>query len=120
VHQETNAARKLTVEQRREKNTKRTTEDTTSGVHASVYRVGRLDDPAIRFKVERNCEQLHMTGCVVVCKDVNIVVVEGGPKQQKKFRRLMLHRIAWNRAAKDQMDDGERQNEWHVDTFSLL
>jgi hypothetical protein len=26
-------------------------------------------------------------------QDVNIVVVEGGPKQQKKFKQLMLHRI---------------------------
>lgn len=28
-------------------------------------------------------------------KDVNVVVVEGGPKQQKKYKRLMLNRIRW-------------------------
>jgi U4/U6 small nuclear ribonucleoprotein PRP3 len=78
VHEETNAARKLSAEQRREKKTKRTTEDTTTGVHAAVYRVRNLDDPAKRFKVETNCKQLHMTGCVILCKDINIVVVEGG------------------------------------------
>ena len=78
THEETNAARKLSVEQRREKNTKRTSEDTSTGVHAAVYRVRLLDDPAKRFKVETNCKQLHMTGCVVLCKDINIIVVEGG------------------------------------------
>lgn len=61
-HEETNAARKLSAEQRREKNTKRTTEDTTTGVHAAVYRVRHFEDKSHRFKVEKNCEQLHMTG----------------------------------------------------------
>ncbi|CAF0824165.1 unnamed protein product [Rotaria sordida] len=112
THEETNAARKLSAEQRREKKTKRTTEDTTNGVHASVYRVRLLDDPAKRFKIETNCKQLHMTGCVVLCKDINIIVVEGGPKQQKKFRRLMLHRIKWSSSSKSHMDDdgSEEQN----------
>ncbi len=78
THEETNAARKLSAEQRREKRTKRATEDTTNGVHAAVYRVRLLDDAAKRFKIETNCKQLHMTGCVVLCKDINIIVVEGG------------------------------------------
>lgn len=78
THEETNAARKLSAEQRREKKTKRATEDTSTGVHASVYRVLRLDDPAKRFKVETNSKQLHMTGCIIHCEELNIVVVEGG------------------------------------------
>jgi len=78
THEETNAARKLSAEQRREKKSKRATEDTINGVHAAVYRVRRLDDPAIKFKVEANCKQLYMTGCVILCKDVNIIAVEGG------------------------------------------
>ena len=36
-----------------------------------------------------------MTGCVVLYEDVNVVVVEGGPKQQKKYKQLMLNRIKW-------------------------
>ena len=81
THEETNAARKLSAEQRREKNTKRAREDTTTGVHAAVYRVRFLDDPSHRFKIETNCKQLHMTGCVVTWKDVNIIAVEGGWKR---------------------------------------
>lgn len=30
-----------------------------------------------------------MTGCVIMCKDCNVVIVEGGPKQQKKYKRFV-------------------------------
>jgi uncharacterized protein YdaU (DUF1376 family) len=82
THEETNAKRKLSAEQRREKKTKRALEDTASGVHAAVYRVRHLDDAAKRFKVETNCKQLQMTGCVVLCKDINIIAVEGGRRKK--------------------------------------
>lgn len=35
-----------------------------------------------------NAKQLFMTGTVVLFKDVNVIVVEGGPKQQKKYKRF--------------------------------
>lgn len=44
AHEEANAARKLTAEQRKEKKVKRLKEDLTDGVHIAVYRcafVGR-------------------------------------------------------------------------------
>ena len=50
----------------------------------------------ISFKVETNAKQLHMTGTVVMYEDVNVIVVEGGPKQQKKYKQLMLKRIKWD------------------------
>ena len=39
AHEEANAARKLTTEQRRTKKEKKLKEDTTLGVHVSVYRL---------------------------------------------------------------------------------
>ncbi|XP_078735424.1 U4/U6 small nuclear ribonucleoprotein Prp3 [Lampetra fluviatilis] len=95
AHEEANAARKLPVEQRREKKIKKLKEDTTSGVHISVYRIRDLTNPSKKFKIETNANQLFLTGGVVLHKDVNVVVVEGGPKSQKKFRRLMMNRIKW-------------------------
>ena len=41
VHQETNHARKLTAEQRREKRRRALLEDTTLGVHVALYRYQR-------------------------------------------------------------------------------
>lgn len=37
-----------------------------------------LSNPSKKFKVETNAKQLYMTGIVVLFKDCNIVVVEGG------------------------------------------
>jgi len=115
AHEEANAARKLTAEQRKEKKVKKLKEDLTKGVHIAVYRIRNLHNPAKKFKVEANANQLYLTGTVVLHKDVNIVVVEGGPKSQKKFKRLMLHRIKWDegnskRDAPDELDeDGVRK-----------
>lgn len=96
MHEEQNASRKLTDEERGAKKKRKIMEDTEAGVNVSVYRVKDLTDPATKFKLEANCNQLHMTGTVLLLKNLNVVVVEGGPKQQKKFRRLMINRIKWN------------------------
>ncbi|KAM9851741.1 U4/U6 small nuclear ribonucleoprotein Prp3 [Aulostomus maculatus] len=115
AHEEANAARKLTSEQRKEKKVKKLKEDLTDGVHIAVYRIRNLQNPAKKFKVEANANQLYLTGTVVLHKDVNLVVVEGGPKSQKKFKRLMMHRIKWEehnskRDDPDGDDDTRRNN----------
>ena len=46
-----------------------------------------LTNGSHKFKVEMNAKQLNMTGTVVLFKDVNVVVVEGGPKQMKKYKK---------------------------------
>uniref|UniRef100_A0AAX7UF55 U4/U6 small nuclear ribonucleoprotein Prp3 n=1 Tax=Astatotilapia calliptera TaxID=8154 RepID=A0AAX7UF55_ASTCA len=112
AHEEANAARKLTAEQRKEKKVKKLKEDLTNGVHIAVYRIRNLQNPSKKFKVEANANQLYLTGTVVLHKDVNIVVVEGGPKSQKKFKRLMMHRIKWeeHNSKRDDGDDDTKRN----------
>ena len=44
----------------------------------TVYRVRDLSKPAIKFKVDMNAQQYHLTGCVMLYRDVNLVIVEGG------------------------------------------
>lgn len=46
-----------------------------------MYRIRNLQNPAKKFKVEANANQLYLTGTVVLHRDVNLVVVEGGKKQ---------------------------------------
>ncbi|XP_044062516.1 U4/U6 small nuclear ribonucleoprotein Prp3 isoform X2 [Siniperca chuatsi] len=119
AHEEANAARKLTSEQRKEKKVKKLKEDLTDGVHIAVYRIRNLQNPAKKFKVEANANQLYLTGTVVLHRDVNLVVVEGGPKSQKKFKRLMMHRIKWEehnskRDDPDGDDDTKRNNKCYL------
>lgn len=100
----------------------------TTGVQVAVYRVRDLNDPAIKFKVEANCNQLHMTGIVLLYKTTNVVIVEGGPKQQRKFKRLMLNRIKWNESVlkKAAAADGKlkitkkKSNRWIIKNCSLI
>lgn len=95
THEKMNADRKLTPDQRKDKNIRKIKEDTSGGVDVSVYRVKSLQNASKKFKVETNARQLWMTGTIVIYEDVNVVVVEGGPKQQKKYKQLMLKRIKW-------------------------
>ncbi|KRT81839.1 hypothetical protein AMK59_5102 [Oryctes borbonicus] len=111
AHEEANAARRLTADQKRDKKIKKIKEDTSTGVHVSVYRIRDLHELASKkFKVETNAKQLFMTGCVVLYPDCCVVVVEGGPKQQKKYRRLMLHRVKWEEDTVKDPDGNEVPN----------
>ena len=71
-------SRKLTPAQRSAKKVAKMKEDLSCGVHVTVYRVHDLSKPAIKFKVDMNAQQLHLTGCVMLFPDVNLVIVEGG------------------------------------------
>ena len=40
------------------------------------------------------CRQFHLTGCCIACPGVaNLVVVEGGPRAVKRYKKLMMRRI---------------------------
>lgn len=96
AHEESNASRKLTGEEKKAKKMRKIKEDTSLGTYVTVFRVLNLTNLSKKFKVEANIKQLQMTGVVVLYKNVNVVVAEGGLKQQKKFKRLMLNRIKWS------------------------
>lgn len=46
-------------------------------------------------------------GCVVLYRELNLVIAEGGPKAIKKYKQLMLHRIKWAEEKKKKHDDDE-------------
>lgn len=111
AHEDANNARKLTVEQKRDKKIRKVKEDTSCGVSVTVYRIRELHEfQSKKYKVETNAKQLLMTGVVVLFRDCCVVVVEGGPKQQKKYRRLMMHRIKWDEDLVKNADGNEIPN----------
>lgn len=111
AHEEANAARKLTDDQRRDKKVRKMKEDTSLGVNVTVYRIRDLhDQQSKKFKVETNAKQLFMTGVCILFRDCCVVVVEGGPKQQKKYKRVMLHRIKWEEDLVKNADGNEVPN----------
>lgn len=96
AHIEHNDAKKLTLEEKRAKKLRKVQEDlSATGTWVTVYRVLSMENQSFIFKVTQNARQLTMTGVLVKHKDINMVVVEGGPKQQRKFKHLMIDRIKW-------------------------
>ena len=77
-HEKANTERKLNPEQRKAKKLRKLKEDLSCGVHVTVYRVRDLSNPALKYKVDMNAQQYHLTGYTLLYQDVNIVIVEGG------------------------------------------
>lgn len=100
THEKTNAERKLTDEQRREKIENKKSEQEKKGIVGAVFKVKTLTDPSHRFKVRKNAEQLNLTGVCIFNPAFSMVYVEGASKFIQNYKRLMLHRIAWTEAAR--------------------
>ncbi|KAA1468113.1 PRP3-domain-containing protein [Dentipellis sp. KUC8613] len=99
-HEKMNTERKLTDEQRREKIETKKVEEEKKGLFGAVFKVKTLSDPAHRFKVRKNAEQMNLTGLVIFNPGFSMVYVEGAAKFIRNYKRLMLNRIAWTEAAR--------------------
>lgn len=100
THDKMNAERKLTDEQRREKVETKKAEEDKRGVLGAIFKVSTLSDPAHRFKVRKNAEQMALTGLVIFNPAFSMVYVEGAAKFMRRYKRLMLYRMAWTEAAR--------------------
>jgi U4/U6 small nuclear ribonucleoprotein PRP3 len=68
-----------------------------------------LSNPAKKFKIEANPGQLYLTGVMVLHRNVNVVVGEGGLKAQKKCNHVMLHWIKWDEQTSNSKGDEEKE-----------
>lgn len=126
-HTTANQERKLTREQRHAKELAKMQADRDAEMHVAVFRVGRLDHPQQKFRVDRNASQLLLTGCAVLLAagaevpassaSGAMVVVEGGQKSIRKYKKLMLRRIKWNdlEAPHDKGGDDDEADEAEAD-----
>lgn len=111
AHEDRNLARMLTPAERRQKKLnklldKREEDGGEPVVQVAVYKVGDLSTPQLKFKVEVNAKENHLTGTAVcVPGEFCVVVVEGGPKTLRRYEKLMLRRIDWNAGRGDDADD---------------
>lgn len=95
-HEMDNQARKKTAEEKRDKEMAKLEKDKQQGLMAAVFRVVSMRNPQHRFKVDISARQLKMTGALVMFPEMNIIVVEGGAKALRKYKKLLLRRIDWN------------------------
>ncbi|XVE69030.1 hypothetical protein DITRI_Ditri09bG0117000 [Diplodiscus trichospermus] len=112
AHVDRNIARKLTPAERREKKERKLFDDqNTMETIVSVYRINDLSHPKTRFKVDVNAQENRLTGCAVISEAICVVVVEGGSKSTKRYGKLMLRRINWAEAVKEEDEDGDEDED---------
>ncbi|KAI9294688.1 PRP3-domain-containing protein [Neoconidiobolus thromboides FSU 785] len=101
-HEKQNEERKLTDEQRREKIRKKAVEDVRqNGLLSLVFKVRNLDSKQHKFKVDKNATQNQLSGMGILNNNFCLIVVEGGPKGIKRYKKLMLRRIQWDESSSD-------------------
>jgi U4/U6 small nuclear ribonucleoprotein PRP3 len=82
-------------------------------------RVKTLSDPAHRFKVRKNAEQLNLTGVCIFNPNFSMIYVEGAASLLRKYKRLLLHRLNWTEAARPRgADDVELEEDGVADASS--
>lgn len=108
-HMARNEAQKQSKEQKHIKAAEKAESDRQAGLQVVVFRILDVSNPQHRFKIEKNAKQLELTGAFVMFENCNVVVVEGGGKAIRKYKRLMLHRIDWAAKGPDSEDDGESE-----------
>lgn len=103
-HEADNEARKRTKDQLRIQAAEKIAKDRDAGTYVNVYRVLNVDNPSHRFKVDMNARQLGLTGTFIVFADCNLIIVEGGVKALRKYKKLVLRRINWTEGLGDNAD----------------
>jgi len=109
-HHTRNQERKKTKEQRRDKKKRKLIEDTMFTTNVSVYKVLELST-LNRYKVDMNSQQNYLTGCCIIGPSFSLVVVEGGPKGMKRYKKLMLRRIKWNPDEEETVHGSDEDND---------
>lgn len=108
-HQDRNEARKLTPEERQQKNISKWTKNIGEKLEVSVYLIFKKVHGKNKFKISKNAQQLHLGGFFIqsfIPSDEgryhpSLVVVEGSHKAVKRFDRLMLSRIDWKESSEE-------------------
>jgi U4/U6 small nuclear ribonucleoprotein PRP3 len=109
-HLQTNEERKLTKEQRAEKILQNQEKDVAKGIQCLVFRIETLANGRHRFKINKNADQLGLTGICIYSPKFNLVIVEGGPYAINKYKKLMMQRIDWQEDV-DPLDPEENNGE---------
>jgi U4/U6 small nuclear ribonucleoprotein PRP3 len=91
----------LTKVQKKDKAIRKLKRDSAKECRRAIFKIGKLDDPTIYFKVDTNAKQLALNGFIIKPSDyhrqVVMVAVEGGAKAIRFYKNLMLNRIRWDK-----------------------
>lgn len=110
-HEQDNADRKLTAEERKEKEYQSMLARERKGLYAAVFKIKYLSNGQHKFKVRETAKKDLLSGICLFGKDYAIVVVEGVDKSVKHYKKLMLSRIDWTEQARARPGQGGSDEE---------
>jgi U4/U6 small nuclear ribonucleoprotein PRP3 len=111
-HEEANAERALTKDQKHDKLARNQDKDASHGIHMAVFRIDSLANPQHRYKIGINAEQHALTGVCIMNPRFCLVVVEGGHWSMNKYRKLMTSRISWTEAVPSRSRGGPNDDKY--------
>ncbi|CEL98284.1 unnamed protein product [Vitrella brassicaformis CCMP3155] len=96
-HEARNVARQLAPEERKKKKISKWQSSSGVDFEVAIFTVKNFESRRNVYKVDINAQQFHLTGACVICPAANThcVIVEGGPRSIKRYKKLMLRRIKW-------------------------
>ncbi|KAH3899449.1 U4/U6-U5 snRNP complex subunit PRP3 SCDLUD_004892 [Saccharomycodes ludwigii] len=97
-HEKMNQQRHLeAVAKKRKKNASNDDSDvSTNEIYCCVFKIEKILNPKHRFKINMNAKQLNLQGCCLRLQDgKGIIIIRGLEKNCKKYKKLILNRIAW-------------------------
>lgn len=99
-HEQDNADRKLSTEERKEKEYQQMVARERKGIFGAVYKIKYLSNGQHKFKVRETAKKDLLSGVCLFGKDFALVVVEGSDKGVKHYKQLMTNRIDWTEQAR--------------------
>jgi U4/U6 small nuclear ribonucleoprotein PRP3 len=98
-HQQSNESRKLSKEERLEKEKANAQANADMGLFLSVYHIALKKDEMhnkIKFLINKNCMQLHdITGVILVAPSFTTCILESGSHSSKAINKLLTRRIKY-------------------------
>lgn len=104
-HLKQNKQRQLTKEEKQAKIQLQHERDLSRGKFMVVFRIESLNNGKHLYKINMNAKQLELNGICLHNPKFNLVIIEGGSKGIKFYKKLLLKRINWNEQDEDSNDN---------------
>ncbi|WVQ94518.1 hypothetical protein IAU59_001597 [Kwoniella sp. CBS 9459] len=105
-HEKDNQDRKLTPEQRKEKEYNQLVAREKRGIHGAVFKIRYLTNGRHKFKIRETAKSDLLSGVCIFHPNFALVLVEGVDKSIKHYKKLLLSRIDWTEKARPLDHDG--------------
>ncbi|WWC87766.1 uncharacterized protein L201_002658 [Kwoniella dendrophila CBS 6074] len=109
-HEKDNQDRKLTQEQRKEKEYNQLVAREKKGIYGAVFKIKYLTNGRHRFKIRETAKSDLLSGVCIFHPKFALVLVEGVDKSIKHYKKLLLNRIDWTEEARPLGNNNDNDN----------